>query len=360
MYKIFFIFIVLYFVMGCGQKESTTDPIQKSAPWELQKQITWYNSQPWLVGCNYIPSTAVNQLEMWQKETFDPQTIDRELGWAEDIGFNIVRVYLHDLLWTFDSLSFVYRIDRFLSIADKHHIKVMFVLLDDCWNDNPKIGKQPEPVPGVHNSGWLQSPGIGVVADSTAWGPVERYVKGIIARFADDNRVLLWDLYNEPGNSGMVNKSLPLLKSVFLWAREVEHIQPVTVSVWQYNKKFSLLNKTAIENSDIISFHQYGNLEDVRKTVEDLKKYGRPLICSEYMARTRGSRFETHLPYFKRERIGAINWGLVSGRTNTIFPWGSKKGTPEPKIWFHDIFRKDGTPFSQKEVELIKSLNGVK
>ena len=158
----------------------------------------------------------------------------------------------------------------------------------------------------------------------------------------------------------MVNKSLPLLKNVFQWAREVPHIQPLTVAVWNYGDKFTALNKLSKDKSDIITFHHYGKLEDLKKVVSDLKKYDRPLICSEYMARTNNSRFETHLPYFKKEHIGAINWGLVSGKTNTIFPWGSKEGTPEPKIWFHDIFRKDGTPFSQKEVDLIKKLTTVK
>ncbi len=351
--------VVLMFMTNCASDKSDKSQY-KSAPWSIEKQNEWYNSQPWLVGCNFTPSTAINQLEMWQEETFDPQTIDRELSWAEGIGFNIVRVYLHDLVWTFDSLGFAYRIDKFLSIADKHHIKVMFVLLDDCWNDNPHIGKQPQPLPGVHNSGWVQCPGIGIVADSSAWQLVKNYVKGVIKRFGNDERVILWDLYNEPGNSGMINKSLPLLKKVFQWAREVPHIQPLTVATWVYDERFALLNKTSIENSDIISFHQYGDLEALKNTVNKLREYKRPLICSEYMARTRNSRFETHLPYFKKEHIGAINWGLVSGKTNTIFPWGSKEGTPEPKIWFHDIFRKDGTPFSQKEVDLIKSLTGVK
>jgi len=359
MRKFALLIIILTLLFSCGEKKQSVVR-QDIKPWTLQKQKEWYAAQPWLVGCNFIPSTAINQLEMWQEETFDPQTIDRELGWAEDIGFNIVRVYLHDLLWTFDSIGFAYRIDRFLSIADKHHIKVMFVLLDDCWNNNPKIGKQPQPKPGVHNSGWVQCPGIDIVADSASWTPVENYVKGIIKRFGEDNRVILWDLYNEPGNSGMVNKSLPLLKKVFQWGREVAHIQPLTVAVWQYNDKFALLNEVSIKNSDIISFHQYGNLDELKKSVKELRKHNRPLICSEYMARTNNSRFETHLPYFKKEHIGAINWGLVSGKTNTIFPWGSKEGTAEPELWFHDIFRKDGTPFSRKEVDLIKSLSGVK
>ena len=358
MRKIILFLLFIAFISGCEQKS-----VESKAPvsvWSLQKQNEWYAEQPWLIGCNFTPGTAINQLEMWQKETFDLETIDRELGWAQSIGFNIIRVYLHDLVWNADSAGFADRIDRFLSIADKHNIKVMFVLLDDCWNDNPKIGKQLAPAPGVHNSGWLQCPGIGTVADSNAWGPVEHYVKGVIKQFGQDSRIILWDLYNEPGNSGMVNKSLPLLKKVFQWAGEVPHIQPVTVATWMYDDKFADLNSVSLEKSDIITFHQYGNLESLISTVNKLKKYNRPLICSEWMARTNDSRFETHLPFFKEQNIGAINWGLVSGKTNTIFPWGSKEGTPEPELWFHDIFRSDGTPFSLREVDLIKKLSAVK
>ena len=97
---------------------------------------------PWSFGCNFIPSTAINQLEMWQADTFDPETIDRELGWAAGIGMNLVRVYLHDLLWLDDKNGFLERMERFLEIASSHGIKAMFVFFDDCWRDEFKSGKQ--------------------------------------------------------------------------------------------------------------------------------------------------------------------------------------------------------------------------
>ena len=61
------------------------------------------------------------------------------------------------------------------------------------------------------------------------------------------------------------------------------------------------------------------------------------------------SNFATHLPFLKKENVGAYNWGLVSGKTQTIYPWDSwtKPYDAEPKIWFHDIFRKDGSPFDE-------------
>ena len=97
---------------------------------------------------------------------------------------------------------------------------------------------------------------------------------------------------------------------------------------------------------------------NMEKEIKELLKRNRPLICTEYMARTNGSKFETHLPILKKYNVGAINWGFVSGKSNTIFPWGSKEGSTEPKTWFHDIFRKDGTPFDQNEVAVIKNLTG--
>jgi endo-1,4-beta-mannosidase len=184
--------------------------------WSTEMANEWYVRQPWLLGCNFIPSCAINQLEMWQAETFDPPTIDRELGWAEGIGFNTIRTYLHDLAWDSDPDGSKQRIDQFLRIAAGHRIRPILVLFDDCWNPFPRVGKQPTPHPGVHNSGWVQSPGREMVnREPSAWRPLMNYVMDIISTFANDERILLWDLYNEPGNRGNGSKSLPLVEAVF-------------------------------------------------------------------------------------------------------------------------------------------------
>lgn len=345
--------------------------------WTTEKANAWYGEQPWLVGCNFIPSTAINQLEMWQADTFDAESISRELGWAADLGFNTVRVYLHDLVWQADADGFKRRIDRYLEIAAGHGIKTTFVLFDDCWNPDPKLGKQPDPIPGVHNSGWMQSPGVEAVTTPKSWERLGAYVHGIVGHFGTDERILMWDLYNEPGNSFLPalslawpgkafklislflsriafrKRSLALLKETFAWARAAQPTQPLTTGEWFNDLE---LNTYLLETSDVLTFHNYNGAEDLVDHIVRLKAYGRPLICTEYMARTRGSRFATHLPIFKREQVGCYNWGLVSGKTQTIYPWGSKKGSAEPEVWFHDIFRKDGTPYSVEEVELIKNL----
>lgn len=331
----------------------TGEPVHAGERWSAEKAQTWYAKQPWIVGSNFIPSTAINQLEMWQADTFDPKTIDRELGWAAGLGFNTMRVFLHDLLWEQDAEGFTKRMKEYLAIADKHKIKTMFVLFDDCWNQKFALGKQPAPVPGVHNSGWVQSPGSKSVTDPKTWPRLEKYVKAVLAAFKDDARILLWDLYNEPGNNNLGEKSLPLVKEVFRWARAVNPSQPLTIGVWLDYPK---MNPAQIEGSDIVTFHSYDGPDKLRAKIDGLKKYGRPLVCTEYMARTQNSKFENCLPVLKEAKVGAINWGLVSGKTNTVFPWGSKKDSPEPKLWFHDVFRADGTPFDAKEVAAIRKI----
>lgn len=331
---------------------------QDPAMWSAEKANTWYKQQGWLVGCNYLPATAINQLEMWQAETFDAATIDKELQWAENIGFNVIRVYLHDMAWDTDKTGFKQRMDQFLSIAAKHKIKVLFTIFDDCWNPDPAIGKQPEPKPGIHNSGWVRSPHIDVHNDSTKWGKLENYVKDVLTTFKDDKRILLWDLYNEPGNSKYDLTSLPLLQKAFLWAWSVRPSQPLSAGAWYENKT---LTDWQLANSDVITFHNYNNTESLEKEIQEKLKLGRPLICTEYMARTRNSTFQTHLPIFKKYNVGAINWGFVAGKSNTIYQWSTPMPDgSEPKVWFHDIFRKDGTPYSADEVNTIKSLTKAK
>lgn len=329
------------------------------AVWTKEKANAWYAKQGWLRGSNFIPSTAINQLEMWQAATFDPKTIDRELGYAQSIGFNAMRVFLHHVAWQEDPSGFKKRMKSYLSIADKHHIGTIFVIFDDCWNDTYHAGKQPAPKTGIHNSGWLRDPGSLYHTEPLLGDTLERYVKDILGTFKHDKRILLWDLYNEPGNSGNGNKSLPLLEKEFSWARQVNPDQPLSAGVWDV--KLIELTAYQLANSDVITYHNYDKEPEHAKAIDSLKAYGRPLICTEYMARTRGSLFSNIMPLLKKENVGAINWGLVAGKTNTIYAWDTPMPDgAEPKVWFHDIFRPDGTPYSEDEIKLIKSLTGAK
>ncbi|HYQ56828.1 MAG TPA: cellulase family glycosylhydrolase, partial [Draconibacterium sp.] len=308
--------------------------------------------------CNFNPSTSINQLEVWQAETFDPETIDRELGWAEEIGMNCMRVYLHHVAWEVDKEGFKNRMKQYLDIAESHGIKTIFVFFDDCWNATYEAGKQPEPKPGVHNSGWVRDPGDLLYEDETLVNVLETYVKDVLTTFKNDDRIVIWDLYNEPGNSGYGNRSMPLLKKVFSWAWEIRPSQPVSAGVW--NASLTDLNKFQLENSDIITYHNYEGPEKHQAAIDTLKTRGLPMVCTEYMARRNNSYFQNIMPILHKENVGAINWGLVAGKSNTKYAWDEPiPDGSEPPLWFHEIFHPDGTPYSQEEVDVIKSLTGA-
>ena len=389
--------------------KSCTSNIQNSPinfeRWTEEKARDWFDKQPWLLGTNFITSSAINQLEFWQEETFDSELIDKELELSASIGMNTHRVFLHDLLWKQDSIGFIKRIDEYLTLSEKHGIKTLFVFFDDVWHPQPNLGKQPKPIPYVHNSGWVQSPGARILYDSLSHNELEPYVKGVVSKFANDSRVLGWDLYNEPGQKGIashniskkraielykkigieitddnystynLNKidpkdkkqiyTLSLLKKTVKWVRKINPSQPITIGIYEWDIKWddknnlSDLNKFILNNSDIISFHSYGSKNEVLRRVKELENYDRPILCTEYIAREYQNTFENILPIFYDNKIGAYNWGLVSGKTNTIYPWKSWDSTytRSPKKWHHDIFYKDGKPYSTDEIELIKNLS---
>jgi hypothetical protein len=344
--------------------------------WTEQQANDWYKRQSWLVGCNYNPANAINELEMWQAETFDPATIDKELGWAEGLGMNTLRVFLHDLLWQQDPEGFKKRLDQFLRICAKHKIKPIFVLFDSVWDPNPQLGRQRAPRPGVHNSGWMQSPGAAALQDAAQYPRLEAYVKGVVGAFAKDRRVLAWDIWNEPDNMNassygalepknkvaLVEKLAPL---AFAWARATRPQQPLTAGVWKGDwsseEKMTSIDKTMIALSDIISFHSYEDSAKLEMRIKHLARYNRPLFCTEYMARGARSTFESSLPALKQYNVAAYNWGFVAGKTQTNLPWDSWQKPyvdREPAVWFHEIFHPDGRPYRVEEVEFIRRMTG--
>jgi len=348
----------------------------QSAQWTPKQANTWYDRQPWLVGSNYIPASAINELEMWQKETWDPGGIDRELAWAQSLGMTTMRVFLHDLMWQ-DSSGFTKRMDQFLTIAEKHRIKPMFVLFDSCWDPDPKLGAQRAPTPGVHNSAWVQSPGGKSLDDPADYKRLEKYVRGVVGRFKDDSRILAWDIWNEPDNSSpsryasepadkieRVNTLLPL---AFKWARAAGPSQPLTSGVWKGDwSTDSTLSSTAriqLQLSDIISFHSYDKPEEFENSVKSLQRFGLPILCTEYMARGNGSTFQGTLPVARKYQVAAFNWGFAAGKTQTNLPWDSWKHPytdREPAVWFHEIFHRNGKPYKQEEVDFIRGITGTK
>lgn len=356
---------------------STGKKIISDRRWSTSRAKSWYEDQPWIVGCNFIPSYAVNQLEMWQAETFDLETVKRELGFAAGLGMNTVRVYLHDLAYAQDSKGFLERMERFLEAADSYGIRVIFVIFDDCWNPDPQPGKQNSPIPGIHNSQWVQSPGLRATVSLSERSRLETYVRAVVSAFAHDRRILLWDLYNEIGNIFLLDlprpwyskwprliykfarfhlrlpSSMPLCLDTFSWVRDINPDQPLSCGVYFPNKK---LNEMLLDLSDVITFHNYEDVNSLEKQIANLKKMERPLICTEWMARTRGSLVETHLRIFKNEKVGCCNWGLVSGKTQTIYSWDDPSGADRTGVWFHDLFFPDGRPYSEAEAEIFRAL----
>lgn len=374
------------------------DSVPVQGQWSKQRINEWYDRQPWLVGCNYIPATAINQIEMWQASTWDSGTIDKELAWAEDMGMNTLRVYLHDMVWADDEAGLYERMDQFLDICRKHGIRPWFVFFDDCHFPNPELGVQPLPVRGYHNSGWLNCPARGVAvryaegkASVAEANQLKNYVQRTLKHFKDDKRVLMWELYNEPGRGvgdggdmsgtkmpGMIgDKSNKLVYDSWVWAREINPSQPLTsCSAGSVGKRNIKINRL---NSDLHSIHSYTKPGQLRREINEYKKDGRPVIVTEWLARPLGSTVKECLPVMKELNVGAVNWGFVSGKSGTVWPWSSRLDAnkkkinpeimrrsgnvvkpgeqfPEPEIWFHDLYRIDGTPFDAEEIAVFKQL----
>lgn len=346
--------------------------------WDSAKARAWYAASPWHSGCNFAPSYAINQLEMWQAESFDLKAIDTELALAASVGMNAVRVYLHDLLWLQDAEGFMARIEAFLQHADAHKIRTMFVLFDSCWDPDPALGPQRAPMPGVHNSGWVQAPGMKALADSAQYHRLENYVRGVVSRFAEDRRILAWDIWNEPDNGPDValcdadewrvkgELVRPLMVDAFGWARASNPVQPLTSAIWigdwSDHAALTPLQQAQVNNSDVISFHNYGGAEDFERRVEWLQAYGRPVMCTEYMARPAGSTFQAILPIAQKHRVGMFCWGLVRGKTQTHLPWANWISPLQDfpaEAWFHDVFDEDGNPHDVAEVEFLRMMHSL-
>lgn len=347
---------------------------EEAGRWSPDRANRWYQAQGWLVGANYIPASAINQFEMFQADTFDPRRIDTELGWAQFYGHNTARVFLHDQLWAADQRGFQTRLGQFVDIAARHRIKPLFVFFDSCWDPQPRAGRQRAPRPGVHNSGWAQSPGAERLGDPRYVPVMRDYVTAVMTQFRNDNRVLGWDLWNEPDNPARQYRNTErsdkdqlvtnLLPQVFRWARAVDPSQPLTSGVWRGDwgqpQGRSAISDIQLANSDVVSFHSYAEPAGFESRINELTPMGRPILCTEYMARPRGSTVQNILPVAKRHNVGAINWGLVAGKTQTYFPWETwdHPATTVPKVWFHDLIRPEGRPFQDIEVLTVRKLAG--
>ncbi|MDV5169129.1 cellulase family glycosylhydrolase [Photobacterium rosenbergii] len=349
--------------------------------WSSEQAWAWHKEQGWLRGFNYLPRTAVNWTEMWQAHTFDLETIEQELTWSVEVGYNTLRTNLPFIVWQADRDGLHQRIDAFLAICERLQIKVMMTLMDDCGfsGDHPYLGQQKEPVPELHNSQAAASPGRNIVMEPSLWSEVETYVRDIVSTYQTDSRITIWDLYNEPTNrmifsldgehafdEAMETFSHQLMEKAFEWARDCDPVQPLTVGAWHapsiLDRSLPIFehptDRRALELSDIITFHAYLPLDLFAKAVEVVSAYERPMMCTEWLGRHAESYLHEQLPLFHEQQIGCYQWGLVKGRTQTHLPWPEIKRSDSDyqSRWFHDLLHEDGTPYDQSEVDLIQKL----
>lgn len=354
-------------VTGKKNPSATTNSIQivdkwtfGRGMWSIEKAWAWYKSKPWIVGWNYTPTTCVNATEWWQDEKkANDSIINRDLKLGEQLGYNSIIVYMQYLVWEKDSAYYKNRFNRFLSIAESHHMTVSPVFFDDvnfvCGSGdncgNSKLGDQGEPNPNLLMSQWAASPGPTYVLDAANRPKFKRYVQDFIRTFGQDKRILMWDVYNEPSNSGMGTRTYPLVELTFQWVREIGASQPLTVSEWSGAKN----NNWPYNYSDIASFHGYMNASGLLGAINELRKTQRPIVCTEWLARQAGTNIPVDLPVFKRQGVGTFQWSLINGRMHCERSWTSFGSSNNP--WFHDCLYNDGKPYKADEVfALYKNL----
>lgn len=323
--------------------------------WPAEKSWQWFRAHPWPCGFNYVPANAISYTEMFMPYNFDVNRMDKELALAQSVGFNCTRVVLPFVVWEHDPKAFKDRLADFLKVCDKHGIRVMPALFDDCVFGpiiDPVYGQQPEVIPGWYANGWTPSPGHSLVKDHNQWPRLEKYAKDIITTFKDDPRIFMWDLYNEPTNGGIGEVTVPLVGKVFDWAREINPSQPCTVDTFGS----PALQALTLEKADVITFHNYENGAVLQAQITELKRNGRPIVCSEWLNRNLGSTVDACLPIFVAENVGCINWGLVNGKDQTDLAWGHRPGQPAAKFWQHDLFRGDYTPYNSEELHQFQRM----
>ena len=352
--------------------------------WSKEKAWEWYNSRPWFRGCNYMSADCANRIDQWQELGFEERfaTTEKELKLMQETGFNTVRLIIEYVVWKEEHDGFMERFDRYLSLCAKYGISAMIVLANDCMPPKterwkmPYVGEQQYDL-GYHG-GKMHSqhgahPGPAphfYLDDAESREDYLRMVEEIVTKYKDDERVCIWDVYNEPGNSYRKDITLPNLKKMFKSVRSCEPSQPVTAGInWIDNDLLSdedvplhEINQYVIDNSDIITYHFYHDYYRHIRVIKRLKKEGRPIMNTEWLGRCLGNDVFSLFPLFYLEKIGCYNWGFVAGKYQTYEPWegtwqkylnGTETDVDFTK-WFHDLYRPNHRPYDPKEIDLIK------
>ena len=348
--------------------------------WSKEKIWEWYNSRPWLRGCNYMSADCANRIDQWQELGFEDRfkTTEEELKLMQNTGFNTVRLIIEYVVWKEEHDGFMERFDRYLSLCAKYGISCMIVLANDCMP--PKTERWKMPYVGKQEYDWGYHGGKMHSQHGSHNGPAPHFylddeesredyfkmVEEIVTKYKDDERICIWDLYNEPGNSQRQDITLPNLKRMFDTVRGIDPSQPLTVGVFKIRGDESVplnsLEQYAIDNSDIISYHFYRDYNEHVKIIKRLKKEGRPILNTEWLGRCLGNDVFTLFPLFYLEKIGCYNWRFVAGKYQTYEPWEStwikyecgEDTDVDFTKWFHDLYRPNHRAYDPKEIKLIK------
>lgn len=346
--------------------------------WTKERAWEWYNKQPWIRGFCYYPSCCLNMIEMWQEYNWDKvkATMEKEMAIAKEWGFNAVRILTLFDLYLDQPEAHLNHLEEFIQICDKNQIKVMVCIGNDCLVSKsnykkPSYGEQEYDL-GYHSGKAISphivmnEPGYALADEPEYFDLYLEYVEAIISKYAKDERVLLWDIYNEPGNSRRGMMSYKVMEESFKIARKYDTIQPCAACCWSYNEKdepYKEIELKALEMSDVILYHGYMNYKKHKRTVKFLKKtYERPLFNTEWLHRIWHNDVEHFFPYFRKNKIAAFNWGFVRGKSQTNEPWewlfneyhlGHGKDWDFTK-WQHDLIRSNLEPYDFKEYEIIK------
>lgn len=346
--------------------------------WSKERAWEWYNAHPWIRGCNYMCADCVNRVDQWQSLHFEEylKTTEEELKVMKELGFNSVRLILEYVVWKEEHDSFLERFDRYIELCHKYGISCMIVLANDCMPPKTELWKMP--YIGEQHYDWgyhggrkhSQHGGHSCPAphyyldDEESRKDYFKMVEEIVTMYKDDERILMWDLFNEPGNSNRRDITMPNLKAMFEVVRKINPSQPLTVAAWwcgedrRFNNE---LDQFALENSDIISYHNYGRYEEHIQVIKYLKSLGRPIVNSEWLARCTDNTVFDNFPLFYLENIGSYNWGFVAGKYQTYEPyeahWNWYRDDKNAPIdftkWFHDLYRPSLRPYDPRETELI-------
>ena len=349
--------------------------------WSKERAWEWYNNRPWIRGCNYMSASCANRVDQWQSLHFDKylKETEAELKLMRELGYNSVRLILEYVVWEKEHDVFLKNFERYISLCNSYGISCMIVLANDCMPPKtelwkmPSIGEQSYDI-GYHGGrkhsqhGRHNAPAPHYYLDEN--DSREKYfemVREIVSLYKDDARILMWDLFNEPGNSNRRGITMPNLKRMLDEVRKINPSQPLTIGAWWCGDDRCFNNEIdqfALESSDIITYHNYGKYEEHIQVIKYLKGLGRPIMNTEWLARCTGNTVFENFPLFYLENIGCYNWGFVAGKYQTYEPYeghwqwynDDKHADIDFTKWFHDLYRPSHRPYDPRETELISRL----